>query len=138
MKQTGVLRIGKNAAEKKAAGKCVTAFCRNRLPRSQRRKGNIHCSKCMMRRWRTNNPLASLLLMWRDRARRKQVPFDLTLEYVQWLVTDTGYLDNRGVFKGCLHLDRKIPALGYTRGNVQVLTAEDNVAKGNRERHEPF
>lgn len=68
--------------------------------------------------------LASL----RDRAQRKRVPFDLDLE---WLAD---FLERTGYDSTLHHIDRRIPAIGYTKGNLQILTVAQNVGKGNRER----
>lgn len=129
----GLLRAG-NMANKRAAGKCIVKWCRNRLPESALRKHNSVCSKCAMRRWRANNPLAAMLLLWRNRAKKKGVPFDLTITYLEWLLEGTGYVENKGRFRGCLHLDRIVPSVGYVRGNVCVLPAEVNCSKGAMEK----
>lgn len=110
--------------------KCPTKWCR----REVRKKGKT-CSKCSMRAWRAKNPLKALLAMLRCRALRKKVPFNLDVPHLAELIL-TGCYDPK-----THHIDRKIPSKGYTIGNLQILTAEDNIAKGNRERHvvdEPF
>jgi len=64
----------------------------------------------------------------RNRARRKKVPFNLDLE---WLYD---FLEGNGYDSTLHHIDRIIPWAGYVKGNLQVLSIEENTAKGNRER----
>lgn len=87
-----------------------------------------------MRQWRAANPMKHRLAVLRDRAARKKVPFNLTLKWLTNFLTENAYNPAEH------HIDRKQPWLGYTMGNLQVLTIGDNIAKGNRERHEmqPF
>jgi len=66
--------------------------------------------------------------MLRERARRKKVPFDLTPEWLEAFIIRTGY------DPALHHIDRIITWGGYTKGNLQVLTYAENIAKGNRER----
>lgn len=127
------LPLGLNWRSKKEKGGCLTHRCRNRLTRFQRKHGNIHCTKCMMRRWRYNNRIGALLSRLRERSRLKRVPFDLDLPFLSALLEGTNYLEQPGAW----HIDRVVPALGYTKSNVQILSAHDNIAKGNRERHIP-
>lgn len=129
----GLLRAG-NMADKRAAGKCIIKWCRNRLPESAIRKRNSVCSKCAMRRWRANNPLGAMLLLWRNRARVKRVPFDLTVSGMAEFLNGSGYLDLKGRHRGMYHLDRIVPRLGYVFSNIQVLSAEDNCSKSGKEK----
>lgn len=104
---------------------CITRFCRH--PRGVKTGGL--CSKCKMRAWRKANPVHAILSNLRSRAKRKEVPFNLTLE---WL---TGLLVLNEYDSSLHHIDRKITWLGYTIGNLQILPISENIAKGNRERH---
>lgn len=130
---TAKLRVGKNVETKRAAGKCITLWCRNRLPRSARLKFNMHCSKCMMRRWRANDPVHNVLAHLRERARRKRVPFDLTVSYLEWLLEGSLYMLERGRERGCLHIDRVKPADGYVIGNLRILDGIQNRVKGAKD-----
>lgn len=47
----------------------------------------------------------------------------------------TEYISRVGFRKFDLHIDRIDPRRGYVPDNVQVLTAHDNIVKGNKERH---
>lgn len=107
----------------KHPSKCITPYCRR-----NRRKQHKTCSRCSMRIWRAENPDHARWAILRDRAARKKVPFDLTVE---WL---TGFLDANEYDPTLHHIDREKPWLGYVMGNLQVLPCAENIAKGNRER----
>lgn len=108
---------------RKALHLCPTRWCRNR-------RGNkrITCSKCAMRVWRAANPVKSLLAHLRWRAKKKGVDFDLTYNWMANFLVSFRY--DRTIH----HIDRIKTWLGYTKGNIQVLVAAENIAKGNRER----
>lgn len=95
--------------------------------------GNL-CHKHKMRLWRIRNPIASGFCKLRDRAKRRGIPFEITLPEYRQIVLSSGYLVRSGSFIGCLQLDRIDAKKGYTLGNLQVLTVSENAAKGNRER----
>lgn len=82
-----------------------------------------------MRAWRAANPAKALLAHLRDRASRKHVPFGIPFRWFELFLRKSHY--DRKLH----HIDRRIPALGYTKNNIQVLNGEANIAKGNRERH---
>lgn len=103
---------------------CITRFCRH--PRGVK-TGNL-CSKCKMRAWRKANPIHAVLSNLRSRAKRKGIPFDLTLDWLNGFLTTMCYDSSEH------HIDRKITWLGYTMGNLQILPISENIAKGNRER----
>jgi len=86
-----------------------------------------------MRKWRAENPLKAKLSILKDRARRKRVPFDLDLS---WFAC---FLEREKYDSTLHHIDRIRTWEGYTKGNLRVLPISENIAKGNRERHEqPF
>ena len=79
----------------------------------------------------------------RDRARQKNIPFDITLEYLRSIATDSCPVFNtpfswgvsglgRGKFKdNGPQLDRIIPELGYIVGNVAFISHRANRIKDN-------
>jgi hypothetical protein len=75
------------------------------------------------------HPMKARFAMLRDRARRKQIPFDLDLF---WLVE---WLRQNNYNPLVHHIDRICSLGGYTKGNLQLLDGVDNIAKGNRERY---
>lgn len=67
--------------------------------------------------------------MLRDRAQRKKVPFDLTVEWLERFLVLYDYDPKEH------HIDRIRTWLGYVMGNLQILPMSENIAKGNRERY---
>lgn len=101
--------------------KCKTEGCNNdAIPKRTR------CSKCKMRAWREANPLRRRYRVVADRASRRGIPFTLTFKEFKKVVGEADLEGN--------HLDRIDPCKGYEAGNVQLLSASENVIKGNRER----
>lgn len=109
---------------KKPSHKCITKYCR-RKPRKNRKL----CERCAKRRWRASHPIQAKLSILRCRAQRKHLPFDLQLDWFSQFLAATGYDPKQH------HIDRISSIGGYTKNNLQVLDATDNIAKGNRERH---
>jgi hypothetical protein len=87
--------------------------------------------------WRLNK----LMAMAKNRAKTKSIPFDLTLQHLEELWEEGGGCCalsgiplelGRSEF-GKVHpyapsLDREVPSLGYTRGNVRIVCYQMNVA----------
>ena len=131
-------------ANSKSPDKCQVVFCRNLPYYEYRRRGDkfvltTHstCTKCRARRWRANNPLKSVYKELRGSARKRKIPFTLTIEHLEEVCEDSGYLALKGCEGFNLHIDRIRAEGGYEDGNIQVLTCSENVAKGNRERYLP-
>jgi len=112
---------------RKAFHLCPTRYCRNR----KRQKGSC-CSKCSMRAWRARNPVGALLAWLRWRAKVKEVPFDLTFTWFE------SFLRREGYDRALHHVDRIRTWEGYVKGNLQLLSGAENIAKGNRERWEDW
>jgi len=112
-------------SRKKPKGLCRTKFCRN----LSNAAGGHYCSKCKMRVWRACNPLKSILSSLRNRARRKGIPYDLDLDWLDEFLTTHDF--NRSLHQ----IDRICVLGGYTKGNLQLLPYSENIAKGNRERY---
>jgi len=111
---------------KRKTGCCDVKHCRNR-----RRGKSFMCSKHIMQEWRANNPVTSILNTIRDRARRRGIPFSLSLQEFKEFCATNGYNSRQH------HIDRDDPTDGYHLHNIVVLGASANIAKGNRERHSP-
>jgi len=103
---------------------CPTRWCRNRKAPKR-----CNCSKCGMRVWRAANPVKCLLAWLRWTAKKKDVPFNIRLSWFEKFLVSFHY--DRTIH----HIDRIKTWEGYVEGNLQVLVAAENIAKGNRERH---
>ena len=114
-------------------GKCPVRGCR--------RKASYHhggiCSAHYMLRWRRENPERAAYNTLRDHARERRIEFTITFDYFCGLVHGMRYLENSGTVRGMLTIDRHDPVKGYIPGNLGVVSVEENVAKGNCERHLP-
>jgi len=109
---------------RKAFHLCPTKYCRNRKAPKR-----LNCSKCAMRAWRATNPVKALLAHLRDHAAENGVPFKIRLNWFENFLVSFRY--DRTIH----HIDRIKTWLGYVEGNLQVLVAAENIAKGNRERY---
>ena len=125
--------------KKLAPGKCRVAYCR-KAPRDLRTRPRSTqlCGSHAKEQWRLANPLHAAYDNLRAHARCRKIAFDLTLEEFTMLVEVTRYLDDKGNERHCLHIARRESTLGYTLSNLQVITATDNVAKGNAERRQRY
>lgn len=88
------------------------------------------------RRYRENNVARIMFLAARDRCRKLELPFDLTIEYIESIMpTHCPVFGMKlEVGKGkprpdSPSLDRIRPELGYVQGNVQVLSNKANMMK---------
>lgn len=120
-------------------GRCPVAFCR-KAPRDLGTHPKSHqlCGTHHKEKWRFENPLHAAFDNLRASARKRRIKFTLTLEQFQTLVEPTRYMDDKGRTRHCLHLDRVDVSRGYEFDNMQVLTCEENVAKGHAERRQRF
>ena len=91
------------------------------------------CSKCMMRRWRSKNPLKSAYAQLKESARKRRKLFNITLPQFAEFLAGTDYLERAGKSAESLTIDRIKNHLGYEPGNLQILTNSENASKGNRE-----
>lgn len=88
------------------------------------------------RQWHKNNPEKSLLLSSRTRARRKELPFNLTLEDIVIPTVCPILGISMFTLKGkrtdnTPSLDRKIPEKGYVKGNVAIVSWRANRLKND-------
>jgi hypothetical protein len=114
----------------KPAKICKVAYCPNKL-----RAGYATlCQRHKMQLWRARNPMRSAFANLRASAHKRKLEFGLSFEEFNNLVNGTRYIEDRGNNAGCYHIDRINPCAGYVAGNIQILTIEENTAKGNVER----
>lgn len=75
-------------------------------------------------------PWTYVLNMLRHSARKRKLPFTLTIPEFKKFCEDTGYLERRGNKPGDLTIDRKDWNEGYHIWNIQVLTHAKNSEQG--------
>lgn len=92
------------------------------------------CSGCRKKRWRKAHEVEAAYEALKFNARRRKIPFALSLEEFEIWCGLTGYLELRGVTGKDMTIDRDDPTVGYTYANMRMLTKADNVAKANREK----
>jgi hypothetical protein len=112
----------KTIPKKAKKGKCVTPYCRN-----QRAKEHLHCSKCMMRRWRNANRLKAQYSSLKLRAKDRKIPFKLTFDEFKALAEQSGYSEKtNSTGKTALCLHRRGDKGPYSVDNIEIMTRVDN------------
>lgn len=132
------------STSKKKKGQCKVIYCR-RLARVQVRREagklrimtNSVCTTCECRLIRANNPAREAYRQIKERARRRKQIFDISFADFCAIPRFDEYLSRRGRGLDELHLDRVKVHLGYVPGNLEVITAAENLRK-QREVDHPF
>jgi hypothetical protein len=88
--------------------------------------------------FKLRRPATYVLNMLRHSARKRKLPFTITLEQFQDFCAKTGYLEQRGNEPASMTIDRKDRDKGYHIWNLRVLTHAENSEQGadNRTREE--
>jgi hypothetical protein len=102
--------------------KCATKFCR-RLTEAK------HCSTCRSRKARQADQIKYAFITLRNNAKRRGIPFTLTLEDFKTFCVKTKYIAGKGRSSMSYTIDRIYNNIGYHVDNIQVLTKGDNVRK---------
>lgn len=122
--------------------KCATKWCRNRkaLKYTYYRSASgavikyenylSHCWKCRAKMLLERHPATYCLNMLRHSARKRKLPFTITLAQFKAFCAQTGYLERRGNSPDSLTIDRVDVNKGYHIENIRVLTHEENSAQG--------
>lgn len=111
--------------------KCVTKYCRNR--RAKKKNGYFlkMCWKCRARWLKKHHPATYVLNMIRHSARKRKLPFTITLPVFKDFCAKTGYLEHRGSKPGDMTLDRIDWNEGYHIWNLQVISHAENSEQGS-------
>lgn len=99
--------------------------------REDRDKRNERTAK-----WHRGNPQRSYALAAKGRARRQGVPFDLEPEDIVFpdacpVLGITLEFGDKGRTNNTPSIDRKVPALGYTKGNISIISWRANRIKND-------
>jgi hypothetical protein len=97
-----------------------------------------HCWKCRSRLLKERHPHTYVLNQIRHSARKRKLPFTITLEQFRQFCTETRYLELKGKLPNSMTIDRIDWNDGYHIGNIRLLTHAENCAEGgdNRTRGE--
>lgn len=107
---------------------CKVAHC------GRRPKGRPVCDRCRKLVSRANAPDKDAFNNLRSSARRRGIPFHLTFGEFVAFAMEHDYLTRKGRASLAAQIDRIENDVGYESGNIQILTASENVAKENRRR----
>lgn len=115
----------------------VDTFYKNRKGIHNRCKScYISRNKTYQEKYRNNNRFPIRVRSCRARAKIQNVPFNITSGYIEEIWTDTCpvfgtplRIDAKKDTEGHAQLDRLIPSLGYTKGNVVWLSQRANRIK---------
>jgi len=119
--------------------KSKDAFHNNRSQASGKDPRCKECRKKEARKSYKSNPFVTLIRCKRAECKKKDIPFDLTVEYLKQIWTGFCPIDGSSISIGAkhpaahksAHLDRLIPEKGYTIGNVFFLSSRMNRLKYN-------
>lgn len=103
---------------------CMVKGCGN----PQGKKSRI-CSRCLMLRWRANNPEIASFRHLQESAKRREISFELTFEEFRAWGHTHGYFTGKGRQKDDMTVDRIDQSGPYSLHNIQVLTNADNARK---------
>jgi hypothetical protein len=85
------------------------------------------------KRWCRNNPLKALVKNARSRSKKLGIPFDIDVEDLtlpsHCEILGIPIILNSPDKQNSPSLDRIVPALGYVRGNVRVISTRGNILK---------
>lgn len=117
----------------KKKGICKVIRCKRparvRVRSNLRVEHSSFCITCTSRLWRANHPDRDAYRQIKDRAKRRGQIFKITFEEFLEAIAGTEYVERRGTGKGELHLDRIRVHEGYVKGNLKVITMEENLRK---------
>lgn len=110
--------------------KCITAWCRNIRARKTNGYYLKRCWKCLSRRFKEAHPWTYSLNIIRLSAKRRKLPFTLTVESFKAWCEQTGYLQRKGNKPESMTVDRIDWNEGYHIWNIQPLTHKENSEQG--------
>lgn len=109
------------------AERCITEGCyQPRTPRSR------ICYRCQHAQRKASNPIGYCYGVWRRNARRRGIPFTITLRYFEKFCYTTDYIYNKGKSALAFTIDRIKNSKGYVPGNIRSITNSENASKGAR------
>ncbi len=115
---------------------CLTynrKFCKNNA-----RKGRKLCWACEARKYRELRPIEWSYKQLKRSAVLRHIKFAISKAYWKVWCLETSYHLLKGLYGDDMTVDRKVPALGYVEGNIQMLTRAKNSAKRHTDVKEKY
>lgn len=129
----GMLTVCKRCGtdDRDASGHCRLCVYKNA---QKYRKNNPRKVVAASKKWKSNNALQARLHGLRHNAKRRGIPFNLTLEDLVGTVcpvfgTPLDWSAKRT--ENSAEVDRIIPSMGYVKGNVRVVSRKANRLKSD-------
>lgn len=110
------------------AEKCKTKWCRN-----QKAPNRNICHKCKSRKAVAKYPEKYAFYKLRHNAKRRGVPFELTMDEFIDFCRETGYMEKPGRGREALTVDRIDNRVGYKRDNIRAISNSENASKGAKD-----
>lgn len=127
------------AKNKKDKDLCIVKFCTRvseKATVTNKTARSLMCPTCRLRLWRANNPIKAIYNAIKNKARRRGIPFSLSLEKLEQLCDETDFHLKRGRRPNDFHIDRIDASRGYEDDNVRIITASENCSKAHTD-HDP-
>jgi len=103
-------------------GVCAAKFCRNKTPFTL-------CSTCRSKKAREKDPVKYAFNALKNNAKRRNIPFTITLEQFREWCVKVQYIGFKGRSANSYTIDRRYNDIGYHIDNIQVMTKSDNIKK---------
>jgi hypothetical protein len=103
-------------------GVCIVSGCGGAA------KGKM-CSTCRARHWRIEHPMKYAYNNIKNRAKQREIEFNLTFEEFKQFCLKTNYIERKKRASDGLTIDRINESKGYTFENIQVLNLITNIKK---------
>lgn len=88
------------------------------------------CNTCRDRAWRAAHPENHLWKNLKASARKRGLPFNLTLEEFMEFCRENNFVARVGRGSDDATVDRRDPREGYSKANLRVLSGEENARLG--------
>jgi len=118
--------------KKNLSTRCATKYCRNK-----RAKKRSLCERCRKRAYREKHPVKAYYHNLCSHARKRKLRVEFSFEEFEVWAFSAGFFTESGRDEE-KHIDRRDGSKNYTLENIQVLSANENIVKGNRERHSKY
>lgn len=120
--------------KKKKGDFCCAYGCSNK---PIKKKGGL-CHKHYRRKRREEDPVGVRYNNFKGNAKKRNIPFDITLDEFRSFCQKTGYIITKGKRGQNATIDRINNSKGYTIDNIQLLTNRQNASKGCKSLDEIF